>query len=271
METEDSTRETQEEPGIYANATDLAPPSVGNSQTRTSEDSTQKNTVIPGTIETVEETGMGGITELTASVRIPLEYFEGLAQRELGEGKEPDAGIVKTVIDREIPNMKQSIMTCIGLHSPKDDDRVMVDAYWAGASSGDLILRDSGDSRGAEQAAEAGSFTGIAGRYGKHIAVSALAFISLFMVLMMVRKAAGPVEMDEDKTTNLLHMKKPVDAFSLEDSNIADAEDGGGLLAGVELPEDAVQSQQILQQIKDMVTESPDAAATLVTNWISKR
>lgn len=109
-------------------------------------------------------------------------------------------------------------------------------------------------------------------RYGKHMAVSALALLSLFMAMMMVRKATNPVELDEDEAVALMISgKKPMDAPGIDDNILLSDDDNTGMLAGVEMGADAVRTQQILEQIKDMVKESPDTTAGLVEKWISQK
>ena len=142
--------------------------------------------------------------------------------------------------------------------------QVVVNTYW---DQGSLIDSASAQETSVETDA-AGSVSGVARRYGKQIAVSALALLSLFMALMMVRRAAGPVEMEEEEAAALMmHGKKPLDALSVEESNLAEGAEGG-LLAGLELDDETVRSQQMLAQIKDMVKESPELAAALVSKWI---
>ena len=107
--------------------------------------------------------------------------------------------------------------------------------------------------------------------YGKQIAVSALALMSLFMVLMMVRKAGSPIQMEDEEAEALMSSgKKPLDARSPEDSDFSEAEDAGGLLAGFEMDEEAVQSQQMLEQIRSIVKDEPDKMANLVSKWIAQ-
>ena len=112
--------------------------------------------------------------------------------------------------------------------------------------------------------------SGVLGNYGKQIAVSLLAMISLFMVLKMVRKASGPIDLSDEEAAAVMVGKKPMDVLGVEDSNIIDDEGAVGLLSGLELGEDAVRSQQMLEQIQEMVRESPGAASTLVGKWVSQ-
>jgi flagellar biosynthesis/type III secretory pathway M-ring protein FliF/YscJ len=149
-----------------------------------------------------------------------------------------------------------------------------VAAYWAeGTVSGQA--GGSGGPGGVEgaggvQATANLTVAGVLGDYGKHIAVSLLAMISLFMVLKMVRKASGPVDLSEAEAAAVMVGHKPMDAMGVEDSNIVDEEGATGLLSGLEMGEDAVRSQQVLEQIQHMVHESPGAAASLVGKWVSQ-
>ncbi|GAI92057.1 unnamed protein product, partial [marine sediment metagenome] len=223
-----------------------------------------------GSKETIELTDKTGIKDITATVSIPRDYYEEMAKSEVPDGQDPDAALVLSVIDREVLKLKEKVMRAIGLGKPEDAGKVVVDTYWAAGGG----VADSASALAATDVAAAGaggSVTGTIRRYGKHIAVSALALLSLFMALMMVRKATGPVEMKEEEATAMMMQgKKPLDALSLEESNLADGAEGGGLLAGIELDEDAVRSQQMLEQIRDMVKESPETSSNLISKWIAQ-
>ena len=114
------------------------------------------------------------------------------------------------------------------------------------------------------------NITGLVFRYGKHIAVSALALISLFMVLMMVRKSAGPVDLTGEEASGIMSMSKPTDAMGLEESHISEGGESDSLLSGMEMDDKSIRSQQILQQIREMVKQSPESATDLVSRWISR-
>ena len=88
----------------------------------------------------------------------------------------------------------------------------------------------------------------------------------------MVRKAHGPIDMSEEEAAAMMTMtgQPPVDVLSVEDSDLVDEEGGAAVLAGMELDEESVQSHQILQQIREMVKESPDVASNLVSKWIAQ-
>ena len=83
---------------------------------------------------------------------------------------------------------------------------------------------------------------------------------------MMVRKAAGPVDVSDEEAVAMMGAA-PAEALSIEEANLAEGLDAGALLSGMELEGGAVRTQQMLDQIKDMVESSPDIAANLVTKW----
>jgi len=276
---EESTRETssssgtkQEEPGLVANAAGAGRNNGGMLQKESSEQSESSKQVYPGSTEKIEVTGKGGIKEITASVSIDESYFKDKAKLESGSEEEPDIELVKVVTTREITKIKQIVMRAIGLRETEDESCVVVGTYWAPgvtASSGGVGGGGVGGGGGADRAKSL-SVSGLAGRYGKHIAVSSLALISLFMMLMMVKKGSTTIEMDEEEAAVIMSGKKPAEALSLEESNLVEGIDDSGLLSGMELDRDVVRTQQVLEQIKTMVSESPADAANLVGKWIAQ-
>lgn len=261
-----STKE-QQEPGLLANATTSSQTGTGTSQSDETEESEMVNEIIPGLEEIHEVTGKGGIKDITASVSIPLSWFVGIAKQESQADESPTPEAINLVTGREIPKLKQCVMRVVGLSGNEYEDCVFVDTYWAPG-----VTADSGALAGVAEASGAAgtpSIVGLAGQYGKHIAVSALALISLFMVLMMVRKASGPVQIEEEEAM-MMPGKPPMDAMTPEESNFADADAANGLLSAMEVDESSVRSQQVLEQIRNMVQESPDDAAGLVSKWMSQ-
>jgi flagellar biosynthesis/type III secretory pathway M-ring protein FliF/YscJ len=49
-----------------------------------------------------------------------------------------------------------------------------------------------------------------------------------------------------------------------------EAGSGDAVLAGMELDEDAVKTQQMLEQVSTMVKDNPEAAASLVKRWLNR-
>ena len=263
---DESTNVTErKEPGMMANVPENAQGGSGPSQKQTSEESTIAKKPFPGHAETFKEIPAGGITDISATVRVPRSYFVGVAQRESDSQDEPSSQNVTAAIERELPILKKSVMLAIGLRTPADDDCVVVNDYWDGIVT---VAQAGAATAGIAGAASGPSVAGVAQQYGKHIAVGALAAISLLMMLMMVRKAGGPVDVSDDETA-LRMGERPLDALGVEESNIDDdGHTAGGLLEGLELNEDTIRSQQILEQVRSLVDDSPQAAASLLKKWI---
>ena len=266
-ETSNEHRSTQavqsEEPGVMANvSTSSAGPGTPASE-ETTEESTRSSTAFAGTTETVEQTEKGGVRDITATVGISLAYFEQIAKQESGQD-EPDTETVESVMAREIPRLRSRAMAAIGLElTPENEERVVVNSYWAGGPLGAGV-----GPNGETSQAGTGTVAGFAQRYGKHIAVSALAMLSLFMVLMMVRKAAGPVEIEEEEYAGPSRSTNLPDALGIDEAGGGDA---SGLLAGVELDESTVRTQQVMEQVKNLVGDSPESAASLISKWITEK
>ncbi len=256
------------EPGMMANVPESSSGASGNSQTESMEDAVTKKTVIPGRTDTVEKIGPGGVEAITATVSIPQNYFEERAKKSAED--KPDETAVKAITDLEIPKIKQNVMRALGLSGTEDENLVVVNTYWAGAYEAGAGGGINGSVAAETAEADGKSMANIVGRYGKHIAISSLAMLSLFMVLMMVRKAGGPVEITEEEATTMMAGPKPLDVLSVEESNIAEATDSNGLLEGFELGDDEIRSHQVLEQIREMVKTSPDMATKLVSKWIAQ-
>jgi flagellar biosynthesis/type III secretory pathway M-ring protein FliF/YscJ len=254
-----STQDVSEESGLMANIGDNGQ-GGGESQSSATEESTGRKQNFAGLTDTVENKGMGGVEEVTASVMISDEYFQRMAKSD-GEEK-PDPAAVQALMDQELPKFKKVVWAAIGLDESFEKNVVVI-TYKSG---GGMALNQGQD----DYQAESTSITGMAVRYGKHIAVSSLAMVSLVMVLMMVRKSMGPVEVSEDDVITMIAGNRPVDALGIEDVNLDDGEGGDALLSGMEMDEESIRSHQVLQQIRDMVSESPDDASTLVSKWISQ-
>ncbi len=273
---EDNSTESEQnkEPGLVANAS-TAGSAAGNSSKTSSELSDVEQEAIPGHQKTTVETPGGDIPleSRTALVMLPRSYFESVAKASLGL----ETVTVQQVNDfatNEIDRVKQMILPALGLTDPvKYANNVTVDYFW-GEEVTSALASGGGDAAaaagvlGGDQQAAAFTVAGILNQYGKHIAVSVFAFFAIIMALMMVRKAVGPPEIviEEEEPEEMVG-RDPLDAFGLEDANLDD-EDGKGLLNGMELGEEAVRSQQILEQLRGMVKEEPDQVANLLGKWI---
>ena len=260
-----------QEPGIKANTGSTSAAGGGTTQSETSETSETEKLPKFGKETTKTRKAEGSATLMSVAVRYPRSFFIHLAQEMSGDKEAiPTEQEIQAQIDLKAPELRQTIMGAVGLIPtvPEDEARVVFgtyldDTYAASFGIGSEIEIAGGGTMG--------SLGSLARGYSKQIAVSALALMSLFMVLMMVKKASGPIELEDSDSEALMSPgKRPIDVMSPEDSNFAEAEDAGGLLAGMELDESTVQSQQMLEQIRSMVEDAPDKVAGLVSKWAAQ-
>lgn len=241
------------EPGAQANtgaSIDQTPrASVGGEKTLEQNETEFEN--FAGTKSETSLKPAGDYTVLSAAVRVPRSYFVSLAKAVSNSTSEPALAQLQPVIDSELEKIRSEVAGC----TTQDPQRVVVSMYNDAPSP--LLA--------AATAVPTGSITQSLGSYGKEIAIGALALMSLFMVSMMVRKgtpapvvAHGPAAPRE--TPNL-------------DSGVTVAGivgEGDPMLDGMELDEDAVRTQQMLDQVSTLVGENPDAAANLVKRWLNR-
>jgi flagellar biosynthesis/type III secretory pathway M-ring protein FliF/YscJ len=103
------------------------------------------------------------------------------------------------------------------------------------------------------------------GRYGKEIALSGLALVSLFMISMMVKKSApAPIP------AAALVANSPPPPLMAGEAVAGEATGGNSMLDGMELDEDAIKTEQMLDQVSTLVKENPDGAAALVKRWLNR-
>lgn len=229
-------------------------------------------------IHTITPEGGVKIEESTATILIPWMVFENIAREKSGDNsKKPDDAAVRAVMATEMPRYKQIALGAFGLAGKsivkdnKDvtfEKNVVVDYFWPDAIAS---WSANDESKAAQANAAAGGLTiaSVFTQYGRQIGISALAMVSMLMALMVMRKGVGPVEMSDEEAVAMMSGQNPLDALSVEEANLA-GDDSDNLLAGMELEEGAVKAQQILEQIRSMVSSSPDDAAKLISKWLKQ-
>jgi flagellar biosynthesis/type III secretory pathway M-ring protein FliF/YscJ len=195
-----------------------------------------------------------GVHQVQAvSVRVPRTYFINAYKAENG-GKEPDdASLAKYEAD-EIVQIHDQVKGCC---APISDDVVFVSSY------ADIPQTEAPPM---EMAGAGAQVSGALTAHTKDIGIGALAAVSLFMVMMMVRKAT-PEPLVIPEAIQESGDPQPLDGG---ETVVGQASGGGPALDAVELDPDAAKSQQMLDQLESMVHSNPDAAATLVKRWLNR-
>lgn len=242
------------EPGVGSNLALAIPnsvPSGGSGGSNTQERSNVKFQNFVSQTDKSSKILAGDVTVIGATVRVPTRYFAMIYEQKNATTKEPSDKDLAPLIEAELPKIRTDVLKCTGLQSEKD---VSVETY----TDPTPIV--------ATAAAQVSplSMSSIGG-HSKEIALGGLAVMSLFMVSMMVRKGlvvpavamAAPVA-------------GPTPTLGSGEMLAGEASAGGAMLDGMELDEEAVRSQQMLEQVSTMVKENPDAAATLVKRWLNR-
>ncbi len=199
--------------------------------------------------QTVHRPG-GDVTVVGASIRLPRSHFVAVYKARHGTDAEPDSETLDALMNEELENVHRAVRAVTQI---EQEENISVALFTD-------VLRDVVD-----QPTVAGSSLpmGLDG-HAKEIAIGALAVISLFMVLMMVRRSAP--------TPVVQAPAEPAQTPQLVSGEHLAGEVGevDPMLDGMELDEDAVRAQQMIGQVATLVKENPDAAAQLVKRWLNR-
>ncbi len=191
----------------------------------------------------------GDVTVLGASIRLPRSYCVQVYQSRYGRDKTPDESALDAILQEEMETARNAVRTITQV----PPENISVALYH------DILPEEVT----APQTATAGLPMGL-GSHAREIAIGGLAIISLFMVMMMVKKSSpapvAAVPMDDSPTPQL----------PTGEDLAGEVGEGDPLLDGMELDEDAVRAQQMIGQVQNMVKENPDAAAQLVKRWLNR-
>jgi flagellar biosynthesis/type III secretory pathway M-ring protein FliF/YscJ len=191
------------------------------------------------------------------SVRVPRSYFVRIAKA--GGTAEPEDRTVKLKMDEEQQRIRKSLQACSGVKSPDD---ISVESYY---DQMPVIAAAP------EPATAASSVTLALGGHVKEIALGALALLSLFMVSTIVRKGTpAPAVAAAGPKARLIDARPSTPVLDGREAVAGEVTEGNPLLDAMELDEEAVKTQQMLDQVSTLVTENPDAAASLVKRWLNR-
>ncbi len=260
VESQDKTEETTSappasaEPGAGANTAasiaQAAAPSGGNSSTIS--DSTSKTQIFPGHTVSNISTPAGKPTIKTATVGVPRGYMIEIYKQQHHASDDPSETELANFSATELANMKTGVKTCLDLPT---DDAVWVNMY----TEPSQVMATATP---AEATPSVGLSTVTA--HAKEIAVGLLAVVSLFMMSSMVRKSTpAPVAPQAP-------VEEAPQILTAGDALAGEAAFSNTTLDGMELDEEAVRSQQMLDQVTTMVKENPEGAATLVKRWLNR-
>ncbi len=251
---------TAAEPGVVPNTSRAV---AGGSPT----ESTEKNTTesrykgeVDTTVTTIE-TPRHNIKSLSASVNVPKSYLVSVYEPAHG-GEEPTDDELEVFFKANVlAKITKQVMGALDI----DQDKVQVDWFPDGATVA---------FGGAVQAGVGEGMMGLVKAYWDKAGLGALAVVSLLMMLMMVRKVAeGPVLPGEEPPRQQIvrvrgeRRDEGGEPMVVGEATAGEARESEHLLVGKEVDEATVRTQQVVDQVTDMIQGDPDAAAVILQRW----
>lgn len=242
----------------------------GSSFTETTEESRFENR-FGNTTENLEDPG-GHLEGVSVMLGVPRSYVRRLIEQERDpptEGQEPPAVTTADIAQRfdlirsDLERRIQIVLGNIVTGDPADvavTVSMLSDVAMAGSVGG-----AGGFGLGGAGGAAGGGWMGLAGGGVVDKAVLAvLAVASLAMMALLVRKATKKSELP---TAEELVGIPP--ALQADGDLFGEADEGDVAMSGIELDEEQVRSSKMLEQVGDLVTASPEVAASLLQSWIA--
>jgi flagellar biosynthesis/type III secretory pathway M-ring protein FliF/YscJ len=231
--------------------------STPNTTTETKED--VQNVVGLGSDEIKTHIPSGKETVQTATVRVPSSYFSAIYKLQDAKTSPPP---FPDFVTAKLTSIREGVKKVVGL---KTDDALSVDTY-------DDIPPDMAMATGPSVQA---STLNTVGGHAKEIGVAVLAVVSLLMMATMVRKSTPaqlvmPAMGGGGGGGGPAVATAGIGSLGSGESIAGEVSAGSGALDGMEMDEDAVRTQQMLDQVSTMVKENPDGAASLVKRWLSR-
>jgi flagellar biosynthesis/type III secretory pathway M-ring protein FliF/YscJ len=225
------------------------------------EDSKTSNAVFPGQTITKVDTPAGKETVQSATIQVPLSYFVGSYKIRHPKSGDPSDADLAAYNTAQLVSIRASVKNIIGLKSEAD---LSVDTY--ADVHPDLALA-------AAPSVPTATLTTVTG-HAREIGVAVLAVISLLMMATMVRKSApAPLVIPSSvggASAAAVARGEEINSLGSGESVAGEVGAGNSALDGMEMDEDAVRTQQMLDQVSTMVKENPDGAASLVKRWLSR-
>jgi hypothetical protein len=202
---------------------------------------------MPGTVKTIR-----------ATVNIPYSYFVEIFQAQTGKTDKPTTAQLDSIIKTQEENISKKVMPIINATDPSF---VEVSYFYDLPSTpgGTTALASSGPTSLPQLT-----------QLIKPAGLILLAFVSLLMVLMMMKKASSNVAI-QNLEKKLAEQAEPTPPLESETGPVGEASSTEGVLEGIEVDEHTLRTRKMAEQVATMVKEDPASAATLIRQWIIKK
>ncbi|RMD66603.1 MAG: hypothetical protein D6824_00505 [Planctomycetota bacterium] len=223
------------------------------------------NRILPGTqVEHVVDPG-GAPTRVNATINVPRSYFVRLWRQ--GPGKdaasdeEPDEAALEPIVTQEIARIKASVEPIVAAATGDDASSEVVVSM---APDPPYLLTGVKGSPGTPAGSVGGGVGGLlAGGWLKTTGLGALALVSVGLMALSLRKATQKIELPTPE--DLVGLPP---ALRTEAQLVGEVDETDEALAGLELSDEDVETRKKLEQVQELVNESPQEAATLLRAWM---
>ncbi|HPF37268.1 MAG TPA: hypothetical protein P5081_01680 [Phycisphaerae bacterium] len=212
---------------------------------------------------------MGLLDLLTASISVPHSYLEGVYRRK--NGVADDQAVTHEQIEAiaavELPEIAKQIQTLLYEKKAQEQQIAQVAVDW----HYDIPMQPA-SANGAALAGGAVDYVAMVREYGPQAGLVFLAVVPLWLVLRMAKKAQVAVATAKDSGAAEKRRREMLDLESLGGGpiTVGEAEGMHSAMVGHEVDESVVRTQQIMEQIADLVKEDPNSAANIVQNWLQE-
>ncbi len=246
-------------PGVVPNTGRAVTPSGIVEKTEKSTSETNYDGKVDETL-TMTEAPRHTTKRLSASVVVPRSWLAGI-YRSANKGKDPTDGDIDAGWTVHQKKIASQVETALGI--PKGSGGVEVGWFHDEA----VVQMNE-----AVQAGAGEDIMTLARTYGGKVGVGALGVMGLLMMLMMVRKVSeGPVLPGEEPPaprTMRGRRSKADETMVVSAEPVGRAEVTENLLVAREVDEQTVRTQQVVQQVQDMIKEDPGGATSILQRWI---
>jgi flagellar biosynthesis/type III secretory pathway M-ring protein FliF/YscJ len=286
--TTDSTSSSTEttpsaEPGLGSNVTaDINRGNgVAGSRTETNENTTEKENHVGSRSESIVDP-KGHPTMVAVSVNVPKGFVAAQKPAPAAGAAAPTAPAPITDADQDFQEIRKTIIASVkpqvramtvlanGNTDPKAiealvDQSISVNlipdpprAAPTTLPTGILASFTAGGSNGG------GGMLNLGGGLIDKAVLGLLALVAMTMMIMMVKRAGRKTEIPSAE--ELVGLPPALEA---QGDVIGEADEGEMAMPGIEVGEDEMQSQKMLEQVGELVSTSPEAAAKLIGRWIN--
>lgn len=209
----------------------------------------------------------GFLDALSASVNVPHTWLENIYRRQKGieDDKAVDFAELQKVAQFELPRIEEQIKTLLILDGQSGDDmkKVVVDWYYN---------MPAAPAVGVAMAASA-DYLGLAREFGPQVGLGMLVLFSLFLVMRIAKKAQQAVVSTQAAIAGAAAGgggEGQEASLGGGPATIGQAEGIGGAMIGHEVDEGLVRTQQIVEQITELVNEDAESAAGILQSWLTE-